>query len=215
MALTRRLLRACSRIRNLIPRKLSLDARLRFYSSRPFVPDPHAEIEEIDPEQPMVETNHDAVVTNDGCFARCIYYGFDMKKLHTYMHEQLREGVVEKVQKYTVGQDTDAMYALHGGGHVFYFSNGATVFWGIPEDKRVRILANASKFSVRKPGNQRVLTAVQEESVFAHDFEVEENVFEMFAVSYGLAQSSQLAMYSTILKKLTASPSSQSKPDTH
>jgi len=169
-------------------------------------------------------------VIEDGCFATCQNFGINMPALYVHLKERTLAasdgdgGEESLVKKYTVGKEIDAMYtrgADTGWGHVFYFQSGATVFWGVPESLRPALLSNATRFGLQKQaGNQRVKTW-SDDDLFEHDFECKvvpgartkfkddlivldawENIYEMLAISYGLAQSTQLSMFERTVQDL-------------
>lgn len=103
-----------------------------------------------------------------------------------------------------------------GKGHVFFFSSGAAVFWGLPLDARKELLRILVRFQEGKGGMLlemeefehefrytvdagRREAAFRQDEIFLREFE---NVEELLALSYGLAQSVKLLLYEEVIDSL-------------
>ncbi len=174
-----------------------------------------------------------------GCVAYCNHESFDMYMLREYLKaDGLGDG--SKVVTYKVGGEIDAIHVRvyeeddAPSSHSFFFPSGASVFWGIAEPDRERILGNISRFGkASKPFSLDGRAVMDEKTreaasqdratstLFGHDFQCRvvpdsktkfredvvmlsswDNVLELLAVSYGLAQSTKLSMYERTLEGL-------------
>eukprot|EP00467_Chlorarachnion_reptans_P025786 CAMPEP_0114528268 /NCGR_PEP_ID=MMETSP0109-20121206/24111_1 /TAXON_ID=29199 /ORGANISM="Chlorarachnion reptans, Strain CCCM449" /LENGTH=347 /DNA_ID=CAMNT_0001710393 /DNA_START=274 /DNA_END=1317 /DNA_ORIENTATION=- len=168
-------------------------------------------------------TRKEPWVVDGGCFATCTNFGFDMPRLYRHLKE--KAGTDGTVKTYSVGKEIDVMYTRGSSpddGHIFYFASGATVFWGIPEEERNRTLSVVQTFGDGQfIGHQKVKTWSDDDLIITHDFECKvvpgartkfrddtivlqeyENIFDLLAISYGLAQSTQLSMFETTVADL-------------
>jgi len=151
-------------------------------------------------------------------------------KSEDVLHLRIKSTLALNDSEHATGDDESGFLQLSRQGHLFIFGSGSLVFWGIPESQRFRLIEVLLDFTTKdEDSNQlemsdfnhefglefvldssgasssppksgeKLHTQFRNDVFYVYDFE---NVEELLAASFGLAQSVKLLVYEEAIDSL-------------